>query len=91
MIGIVRRRMPINRTGLRKDSAPVTTAVGGFIGGRVPFTPRLLSSAVVARLCRLSSFLRAFHATLSANQSNSGKKTRREEREGGESDGRTAD
>ena len=46
----------------------MTTAVGGLISGRVPFAPSLLSSAVVARLCRLPSFLYAFHAT-SSNKS----------------------
>ena len=51
----------VDGTRLRKDSAPVTTALWRFVGGRVPFTPGLLSSAVIARLCRLSSFLSTFH------------------------------
>lgn len=68
MIGVVCRRVSINRTRMGKDSAPMTTAVGGSISGRVPFAPRLLSSAVVARLRRLSSFLCAFHAAMSTDQ-----------------------
>jgi hypothetical protein len=60
-MGVVCRRVSINRACMRKGSAPVTTAVGGFIGGRVPFAPRFLSPAVVARLGRLSPFLCSFH------------------------------
>ena len=61
--------LPINRAWLRKDSAPVaTTPAGGFTGGHVPFTPRLVSSAVIARLRYLSSFLSAFHVTGSMGQ-----------------------
>ena len=81
MMGIVCRRVSIDRARVRKDSAPVTTAVGRFVGGRVPFAPRLLSSAVVAGFGCLSSFLCAFHATIGTDRSCSGQDRTREERE----------
>ena len=80
MIGVVCRRVSINRTRMRKDSAPVTAAVGGSISGRVPFAPRLLSSAVVARLRRLSSFLCTFHVAVNMNQGDLDQSATREER-----------
>ena len=81
MVGVVCRRVSVNRTRMRKDSAPVTTAVGGSIGSRVPFASRLLSSAVVARLCRLSSFLCTFHVAVSTNQGDLDQSATQEERE----------
>ena len=81
MMSIVRRRVSINRARIREDFAPVTAAVGGFIGGRIPLASRLLSSAIVARLGRLPSLLCAFHAKIGTNQNGSGQKTTREGRE----------
>ena len=69
MIGIVCKRVSVNRTRLRKDPAPVTAAIGGSISGLIPFAPRLLSSTVIARLCRFSSFPSAFHEVRGTGQS----------------------
>jgi len=71
MTSFAPRGMSIDGTRLRKDSAPMATTVGRFIRVRIPFAPRLLSSAVIARPGRLSSFLSAFHVRERASYSDS--------------------
>jgi len=71
MMGFAPRGASIDGTRLRKDSAPMATTIGRFIRGRIPFAPRLLPSAVIARLGRLSSFLSAFHVRERASCSDS--------------------
>jgi hypothetical protein len=52
----------VDHTRLRKDSAPVTTALGRFVGGRVPFAPGLLpfeGGESYRRKCQRQGFTRS--------------------------------